>query len=381
MPDPITSILSWGDRHLPATTIMDQARAYEASGVIDDLTLPDHLSNFLAPSLWTAENTPMAQLLGDVDSLHDAYIMGALAHTAAPNLSLSFATDAIRRGPAEMSQTMLSMASLMEGRARFLFGAGELKQCRSFGHKRGQGLARQEDLLRFFDALWNSDGPVSLAGNHWEMRNAFLGSAKPYRPELWVMGTGPKQIEIAAPYVDGVCSVAPSAWRTPGEASSRIETIRERFEAGGRDPGVIKFGAVVSLLTHEDTEVLDRMLDNPIARWVAAIVGRINPEDWREDGIEPATPEGWTYYMKYAPYLTDPGFVDEVVAKTSRKMAERSFIHGTPQEVAATLREYADAGVSFFCLGDFTSIMLAPEDAANQAARVIEMCAALKNGT
>src|SRR5262249_13591913 len=132
----ITSILIWGDRHLPPSTIMDQARAYEASGVVDDLTLPDHMSNFIPPSLWTTDNTPMAAVRGAPDSLHDAYIMGTLAHVAAPSLSLSFASDAIRRPPAEMSQTMLSMASVMEGRTRFMFGAGEMKQCKSFGHKR-----------------------------------------------------------------------------------------------------------------------------------------------------------------------------------------------------------------------------------------------------
>jgi phthiodiolone/phenolphthiodiolone dimycocerosates ketoreductase len=375
---PVTSILAWGDRHLPPLAIAEQAKAIEASGVVDELTLPDHLSNFIAPSLWTAENTPMATVMSDPDSLHDAFVMAGVAHMAAPSLGLSFATDAIRRGPAEISQTMLSVASMMEGRARFFFGAGEQKQCVSFGHKRTQGLSRQEDLLRTFDKLWRADGPINHSGNHFEMRNAWLGGAKRYRPEVWVMGTGPKQLNLAVQFCDGIASTAPAAWSTPELAATEIERIRGLVKSVGRDPADVKMGLVASILVHDDPAVIDAALDNPIARWIAAVVGRINPADWRKEGIEPTTPDGWTYFMKYAPYLTDPAFVDEVLAKTTREMAEKAVLHGTPEEIARHIGAYCDAGVDYVCLCDFTSVVLEPADAAQQLRRLISVCAHLK---
>jgi phthiodiolone/phenolphthiodiolone dimycocerosates ketoreductase len=377
----VTSMLVWGDRHLPPHAIMDQARTIAATGVVDELTLPDHMSNFVPPSLWTVETTPMAAVLSDPDSLHDAYVMGALAHAAAPELSMSFATDAIRRPPAEMCQTMMSLANVLEGRARFFFGAGEAKQCRSFGHKRAQGLARQEDLLRIFDALWRADGPISHVGNHWEMKNAFLGAERSYKPEIWCMGTGPKQLELATTYCDGISSTSPGTWISPEHAGVEIERIQGLVAAKDRDPAAVAFGNFLPLIVHDDPDVVDRVLDNQIARWIGGIIGRLNPGEWRKEGIEPATPEGWTYYMRFAPYLTDPTFVEEVLSKVTRRMVELSFIYGSPPEVADEIQRYVDAGVTWVCLADFTALALDPEDAARQPGRTIDVAARLKGNT
>jgi phthiodiolone/phenolphthiodiolone dimycocerosates ketoreductase len=82
--------------------------------------------------------------------------------------------------------------------------------------------------------------------------------------------------------------------------------------------------------------------------------------------------------MKYAPYLTDPLFVDDVLATTTRQMAEKAMLHGTPEQVAAQIGKYCDAGVDYVCLCDFTFVVLEPADAANQLGRLIAVCAALK---
>jgi phthiodiolone/phenolphthiodiolone dimycocerosates ketoreductase len=376
-----TSIMLWGDRHFPSSSLPEQARALAASGAVDELTLPDHLVNLIPPSLWTTDNTPMAAVLRDVDSLHDTFVMGALARAAAPELGLTFVTDAIRRGPAEICQTMLTYAAITGGRARFMFGAGEAKQCRSYGHKRSQGLARQEDLLRIFDALWKADGPIDHDGNHSVMKQAFLGAAKTHRPEVWALGTGPKQLDLATSLCDGVGSLAPFAWPTPERAAAEIAAIKATLERKGRDPDAFGFGLHVAAIIHDDPDVLDRALDNPIVRWTAAIFGRINPGDWRAEGIEPATPEGWNYYMHYAPYLTPQAFIDEVLVRASREMAEKAFIVGDARSVAACVQEYVDAGVNWIGMNDLSPLLGGPEDAAGSLGRMIEVCASLKSAS
>ena len=159
-----TSVLIWGDRHIPERMIMEQARALDASGVVDSLTIPDHMVNLIPPSLWTPENTPLANVLGDPDSLMDAVVMGMIAHAAAPKLHLNFAGDPVRKSPADLCQLMWSMASITEGRVRFQFGPGEIKNLNPYGHKRSEGLARFEDLLRISHALWEAKGPIDYAG-------------------------------------------------------------------------------------------------------------------------------------------------------------------------------------------------------------------------
>ena len=376
-----TSIILWGDRHLPGHMIMDQARAMEASGVVDWASFPDHMVNFIPPSLWTPENTPMATVLGDPDSLQDATIMGTLTHVAAPKLKLSFASDSVRKGPAELCQLMWSMASVTEGRARFQFGPGEVKQCKPYGHNRAQGLARLEDLLKISKALWESDGPIDHVGNHWEMKQAYLGGAKPYRPEIWTMGSGPKQVDLTTTYCDGISASAPIVWTDAAHARTEIEKIKQMLVEKGRDPDAFGFGAFCTVIAHEDAELVNRALDNPIIRWLSAIVGRVNPAEWRKEGIEPATPEGWAYFMKFLPYETSPEFVQEVIAKTTRKMAEKSYFYGNSAQVAAQLQEYVDAGVTWICIVDYTAMVLEPADAAMSLGRMIDICARLKGTT
>jgi phthiodiolone/phenolphthiodiolone dimycocerosates ketoreductase len=273
---------------------------------------------------------------------------------------------------------MLTYAALTEGRAKFMFGAGEAKQCRSYGHRRGQGLARQEDLLRIFDAVWRTDGPIDHAGNHWRMEQAFLGGAKPYRPQLWALGTGPKQLNLATSLCDGVGSLAPFAWSTPERAAQDITAIKAQLERKSRDPEAFGFGLHVAAILHDDPAVIDRALDNPVVRWTSAIFGRVNPADWRAEGIEPATPEGWNYYMHYAPYLTPQPFIDDVLAKASRRMAERAFLCGDAASVAAQIQEYVEAGVTWVGMNDFAPLVCGPAEAGPSLGRMIGVCERLK---
>lgn len=373
-----TGIIMWANRYMPGNTIMDQARTIEAGGVIDWPSFPDQMVNFIPPSLWKPENVPMAKFLPDPDSMQDATVMMALVHAAAPKLKLNFCSDADRKGPAEMYLMMLTMASVTEGRVRFQYGAGEIKNCNPYGHQRKQGLARLEDLIKISKAFWETDGPIDYAGNHWEMRQAYLGGAKTYRPEIWTMGTGPKQVEMTLTHCDGIAGSVLETWSTPEHAGTEIKKMKHTLVEKGRNPESFGFGAYCPVICHEDPAVVDRALDNPVIRWKAGIIGRVNPGNWREEGIEPATPEGWAYFSHFFPYGDTPGFVQEVVAKTTRKMSERSFLCGNPAEVTAQLREFVDAGLNWVCLVDYTPMVLEPADAAKSLERMSEICARLK---
>lgn len=374
-----TSVLFWGDRHIPGRQmVMEQARAIEDSGVVDWVTFPDHIINFIPPSLWKPEVTPLANVFGDPDSMHDAVVMAALAHAAAPSLGLSFGGDPVRKNPADLCQTMWSLAAVTEGRVRFQFGPGEIKNLKPYGHKRSEGLARFEDLLRVSHALWEAEGPIDYVGHHCNLKQAYLGGAKQYRPEIWSMGTGPKQLDLATTFCDGITSSIPAAWHGVDQVKTEVQKLRQTLAEKGRDPDKVGIGSFFYVLVHEDPAVIDRALDNPLIRWMAATIGRVNPTDWRKEGIEPATPEGWAYFNKFVPYETSAEFAAEVLSKTTRKMAERSFTYGNAAEVAAKMKEYADAGLTWVSPIDYTALILDPADAAKSTERMIEVCAGIK---
>jgi len=317
-----TAVILWGDRHMPWEVTAQQAQALLHSGVVDYAEVSDQTVGFVPPKLWNQQNTQQAAILKDPDSLDDGVVTAAIAATSAPGLGVTIGTDAVRTPPVEFVQTMWTLAKLTKGKAIFNIGAGEIKQCAPYGHKRSQGVARMEDLAKIYNLLWDTDGPIDFEGHHITLKGAYLGSAKPYRPELWTLGGGPKLLDIATSYLDGMAVAAPNVWTTPEQAAAHIKTLKDEVERKGRDPERFRIGMWTTVILHEDDEAIKRALDNPLTRWQAAVFGRIEPRDWRKEGIEPAVPDGWNYFQKLKPLQMEDSFVDDVLTKADRRMAK-----------------------------------------------------------
>jgi phthiodiolone/phenolphthiodiolone dimycocerosates ketoreductase len=373
-----TAVFLWGDRNAPASVTVEAAKVAAASPRVDGFAMSDQLMNFIPPSLWTTENTPLAAFQPDPDSMDDAFTLAAYVYASTPGMNLTLLTDSIRNGPAQLVHQMLTLAKITEGRATFMVGAGEVKQINPFGWKRSQGLSRLEDLYQVFQKFMNSDDPISHDGNHWTLDKAFLGAAKQHRPKIWGLGGGPKILDLSTSYGDGFAGAAPCVWATPDDAAEYISNLRKQVASKGKDPGEFRVGALCPVLVHEDETVLDRALDNSVVRWISAIFGRTQPLDWRRDGIEPAVPDGWTYFMKMKPYDTPPAFVDEVIGKATRKMTELGYIWGTSQQVAVQLQAYVDAGVDWISPVDYLPIVSDPAEGAASLGRAIDVCSILK---
>ncbi len=373
-----TAVFLWGDRNAPASVTVDAAKAAAASPGVDGIAMSDQLMNFIPPSLWTVENSPLAGLMPDPDSMDDAFALAAFVYAAIPGMNLTLLTDSIRNGPAQLVHQMLTLAKITEGRATFMVGAGEVKQINPFGWKRSQGLSRLEDLYNVFQKFMESDGPISHEGNHWNLDKAFLGAAKQHRPKLWGLGGGPKILDLSTSLGDGFAGAAPCVWASPDDAAEYITDLRKQVAAKGRDPDLYRVGALCPVLIHDDESVLDAALDNRLVRWIGAIFGRTQPLDWRREGIEPATPDGWTYFMKMKPYDTPDGFVDEVVAKASRKLAERAYLWGNTRQVADQMQAYVNAGVDWISPVDYLPIVSDPTEGVASLRRTIDVCSILK---
>lgn len=374
-----TAVNISGDRHLPWEVTAMEATTILQSGVVDYIEVSDQPVGFLPPSLWNEANVPAAAIIDEPDSLDAGIITATVAATSAPGMGLTIGTDCIRTPPAEFVQTMWSLAKLTKGKALFHIGAGEVKQCKPYGHKRSQGLARMEDLCRIFNLMWESEGPVDFDGNHITLKGAYLGSARPYRPQMWALGGGPKLMDLATSYLDGVALAVPNVWSTPEQAAAEIANLRVDLERKGRNPEDFRFGMWSLVLLHEEAEVIDKALDNAVIRWQSAIFGRVNPQDWRKEGIEPAVPDGWTYYLKLKPLSVEQSFVDRTLARSTREMARRSFIHGTPKEVAAQLQGWIDAGIDWVMPVDYMRFVSSLEEAAMALNRTFEVCEHLKS--
>jgi phthiodiolone/phenolphthiodiolone dimycocerosates ketoreductase len=373
-----TAVPIVADRHLPAGAFAQTARAIADSGVVDDIQVWDQLTSWFPQALWTADRTPLATMMPDCDSFPDAFAMAAYGAAAAPGTGLVLSSDSVRRGPGELVQSMLTLANVYEGRAIFQIGAGELKQTQPFGYKRSQGIKRLEDLYEIFHRLWETNGPVSYEGHFTKVDTAWLGKAKNHRPQIWGMGGGPRIIDLATSHADGFVTMAPMVWNSPEEVAENIAAMKRDLVDKGRDPEQFGFGIWSPLLIHEDANVIDRALDNDLFRWVTAIIGRINQGDWADIGLESPMPADWHYAMKLLPLKVGEAEAMEIVGRTTREQSEKTWLYGTPDQVAEQLKPFVEAGVTLVCLLDMLPFALELEDAMGAIARPIATSELLK---
>jgi len=373
-----TSIPIYADRHIGPEAFGQIAETIQASRSVDYFQVWDQLTSWYPQGLWKPENTDLATVMPDCDSFPDMFQMAGYASAKAPDLGIVLSTDVIRRGPADLTQSMLTLADLTGGRTIIQLGAGEIKQCKPFGYKRSHGIKRLEDLYKIFDLLMENDGPVSYEGHHTTLTDAWIGTAKANRPQLWGLGGGPQIIDLSTSYGDGFCTMCPFVWYSPERFVEQRDEMREQLEQKGRDPDAFRFGIWATTLMHEDPEMVERGLDNKLNRWLTAIAGRVNMNDWDAEGIEPPMPRDWHYAMKMLPMSMSDDEVEEWASRATREMAERSFFRGTPAEVASQIAPFLEAGVDFVCITDMLPFVLSVEEAQAALGRAIELSAQIK---
>lgn len=367
------------DRALPPAALAQMAQAIKASGAVDYVHVWDQLMGWWPPGMWNPKNAPLAAMIPDLDASGDAAAVAAFAAAAAPGLGLTISPDAIRKGPAELMQTMLTLANFGGGRAILQLGAGEIKQTAPFGWKRNEGLKRFEDHLRFYDAFWKTDGPVTMNGNFWNFDQAWIGAARQNRPRVWALGGGPKLIEMATRYADGFATMVPNVLQSPQQFADFAAKTRAQVASHGRDPDQFDFGPWVFTLIHDDPKVIDRALENPIMRWMIAIYGRLNNRDWAAHGVESAFPEDWHYAMNLIPNrFTDEKEVNRILSRVTDRMCELSVFRGNAREVADQIQPFVDAGANVIEVIDVMPLVLDPADAQAGLMRQLEVCAHIK---
>ena len=374
-----TAINYWPSRFAPPQAGAEVAQALEASGVVDWFQTWDQLVSFMPQGLWRPDVTPMARFTSDCDSYYNAAMVALLAASSTEKLGITTTMDAVRLGPAEMLQQMVTLAAATEGRVALQLGAGELKQCKPFGYKRSQGLSRMEDMYAIWDKMLSTDGLVSHEGKHWTYEDTWIGAHWPKRPEFWALGGGPRLIEMATRYADGFMSMVPSAFKSADEWGTQVEEIRAGLEAKDRDPDAYMYGFWAFTLIYETEEQRQRLFDNDLIKWMTAVFGRLHHGDWAEEGIDLIFPEDWHYAMKLMPQSMSREEVDAVVAKVTPEMIERSWMIGTPAEVAEQCRPWVEAGANYIAPSDLAPAVFEPEEQEAVLARTIEFCGHLKS--
>lgn len=373
-----TAVNWWPSRFLPPQAAAEFAKQLEATPGADWLQTWDQLVAVMPNALWRPEITPLAAITSDTDSFYNAGMIALLAANATTTLNITTTLDSVRIGPAELLQQMLTIAAATPARVALQLGAGELKQCKPFGYKRSQGLSRMEDIFQIVRKLLNTDGLVSHEGNHWVYKDAWIGNHYRKLPELWALGGGPRLIDIATSYADGFMSMVPSAFWSVDQWGTQVADVRAKLESKDRDPEQFTCGFWPFVLLYDTEEERQRQFDNPIIKFMAAVYGRLHHGGWSAEGEELIFPEDWHYALRMLPHTMSHAEVDDIVAKVTLTMIEKSYFVGTPSEVAEQLRPWADAGAEYMAFSDIAPAVFAPEEQEGVMRRTLQLCGHLK---
>lgn len=319
---------------------LDQVESLD-SGRYHSIWLPDHMVSFWPDSIWTPEFTDLATVSPSPHRHLDAMAVAGAAAVLTRNVPIATAVvDTVRRHPSSLAQTALTLDHLSGGRFILGLGSGETENTVPYGFDFSKPVGRFEESLAVIKLLWESEGPVDFEGKFYRLEHARLDTELygDRCPPIWIGASGPRMLDITGRYADGWW---PAGSWSPEDYAAKLAVIRESAERAGRDPQAIVPAFIITCLIGDEDELAE-ILQAPL---VKAILLQLPAAELAKFGHVHPMGDGWRGYQDI-----DPGvltrerildFLDRVDPRSILDMVP----HGTPQEVARTVKGYCDAGL------------------------------------
>lgn len=332
----------------PLELTVAQAVQAEAEG-FDSVFFPDHLMGWFPKSVWTPEASSIVSILPSPHMYLDPTVVIALAGQSTQRVMLATGvTDPIRRPPAELARTFLTLSHATGGRAILGIGAGELENTAPYGLDYKYQASRLEEALHIIRLLWESDQPVDFDGRFWRLRKAVmdLPAYEGRLPPIWVAAHGPKMLAITGRYGDGWY---PSYPMTPWEYAGKLAVVRKSAEEAGRDPNAIVAGYQLYAVIGTDHETSHDMMTRPLAAAMAVIA---TSELWEQAGKKHPFGSDYQGLRDYVPEWLEEGELEDAMSSYELGVLHETVAHGTPQDVIDRVEPFIEAGLEHVVLSN-----------------------------
>ena len=327
------------------------------SGRYHSIWLPDHMVSFWPDSIWTPEFTDLATASPSPHRHLDGMAVAAAAAVLTNDTPIvTTVVDTVRRHPAMLAQTAVTLDHLSRGRFVLGLGSGELENTVPYGFDFDKPVARLEEAINVIKLLWETDGPVDFDGRFYHLEHARL-DAELYDgkcPPIWIGAAGPRMLGITGRHADGWW---PNGAYTPEDYAAKLTILRDAADQAGRDPMAIVPALTQICLIGDDDEVA-AMLDAPL---VKAIVLLVTAEDLRKFGYEhpmgprlagshglrsgEAVPRADHRLLRSGRHPGDSGCFPVWYAKAGGAQGERVLRRGYEGLQVDGVRQYGRAGV------------------------------------
>ena len=209
------------------------------SGRYHSVWLPDHMVSFWPESIWTPEFTDLAttRRRRTAISMHSRWRAPSPFRRRMCR-SRPVVVDTVRRHPAMLAQTALTLDHLVEGPFHPGRGQRRNREHRALWVRLLETGEPVRGVAQGHQAAVGERRPGGLRGSVLQLHHARMDT-EPFEgrfPRIWVGCSGPRMLEITGRYADGWW--AAGAW-TPEDYASKLKTIRDSAERAGRDPMAI----------------------------------------------------------------------------------------------------------------------------------------------
>lgn len=344
----------------PATVAVDAARRREAQG-FDAVWWADHFLHWFPLSIWTPDLVPQASGQTSPHVWFDPFPVIAAAAGATTTARLGVGvTDLVRRHPAVLAQSALTLDHLTAGRFILGVGSGESLNLDPIGLGNERPLARLAEGLTVIRRLFDTPDPVDFDGEFFTLRDMALG-LRPFGdapPPIWLAAHRPHGLALAGRTADGWLPLATE----PGAYAEMLAQVKAAAIAAGRaDDAVTPALYARVVLADSRQDACDLIDQSFLMRYIAltrpseafAIHGAEHPLGPGAFGLTSFLP---TRYGR-----------DEALALAKQvppAVVRDSVIYGNPDDVADAVWRFVAVGARHVQLTNMTPLA-APDRAAD----------------
>lgn len=315
----------------PLSWVIQQSVLCEGLG-FDSVWYPDHFVGGNPLSFWPEAYTAMA-------------LIGAATSRVAIGPA---ATDALRRHPATIAQTLATLDQITGGRAMLALGAGEAMNLQPYGISLENLYGRLREAIQVIKMLWTADHtkPATFNGRFYQLKDAFL-QARPVSkpPPIYVGSFGPKMLEMTGELADGWMPFS----HTPETYKQCLNgPVRRGAEKAGRALSDIDPALLPPTQISRDHDKAREQIEAASKRFLVLL-----PEVLKmiEPGIEhPGAPFTLVHWMGRL-RKEDMKVISDLADRIPSEVALKTVIWGTPDDCVQQVEDFIESGCRHFIFG------------------------------
>lgn len=318
----------------------------------DSMAFPDHFAGFVPDSIWTPEVTQLAYLQQSPHTYFEmSTIMGACASVTENVKLISAVTEPIRRHPALIAQTFLTLDHISNGRVVLGIGAGEIENVEPYGLNYSGQVGKLREALQIIRKIWDTHEPFSFDGKFWKLKDAVMSlrpavEGKP--PPIWIAALGPKMLELTAEYGDGWIPTL----LQPKDFGKKLRTIQDFRKKKNIDR---EFTAALWnwCILDEDESVCERLMNTDLAKAFALL---LPDSEWKKHGYSHPFGDDFHSLTNYIPMRYNKAQVMDAIAEVPKEILEDFYMMGDAESIIQQLEEYVLQGLDHIILWNATGM-------------------------